>query len=168
MIYSILKHKEVPVYVEKKYIPVNDGFDDIVRYDVYDETTKNFVGYVDLQDTEKGVKVDFIKNQNPDLYKHFGQLADQIELEHCLNRGIKKPYIESVAAIGTHVMHFLRGKRFINKKINKDLYNLTKNLQKGEKISVGQLGCQRMYMPINLINKIRDKIKINRILKNVK
>ena len=169
MIYSILQHKEVPVEIIRKYICINDSLGEVIRYDVY-ETSKNtnFVGYVDLKDTKNGAQVLYIKSEQPNLYKHFGQVADQIEVEHCIKRGIKNPYISSVAAIGTHIIHFKRGKRFINKKINAYLENLTKNLQKGERVMTGFLGYQKMYMPKNMINEIKEKIKISPLLKGIK
>lgn len=170
MIYSVLQHKEVPVYVTKHIQYIDDHFDDIMtRYMVYDASDKTTsVGYLDLQDTMNGAKVLYIKNQNPKLYKHFGQVADQIEIEHCLNRHIEDPYIYSVAALETHIKHFKRGKRFVNEGINIFLESLTKNLLKGEKILVGFLGYQKMFMPQNMINEIKEKIKINPLLKGLK
>lgn len=169
MIYSVLQHKEVPVTVTKDVQYIDDEFGEITRYSVYETSKHNiYVGYVNLQDTKNGVKVLYIKNQFPELYRHFGQVADQIELEHCLNRGIDKPYIGSTAAINTHIMHFLRGKRFINEGINIYLDYLIKHIQKGEKARTGFLGYQKMYMPINMINEIKEKIKIHPLLKGIK
>ena len=165
MIYSIAQHKEVPVSVTKKILPISNDLGDLTRYTVWDGSKKAYIGYVDLTDTENGAKVLYMKNQVPDRYKHFGEVADQIEVEHCLNRGIKNPYIHSVAARDTYVTHFLRGKRFINEGINVYLEHLTKNLQKGEKVMADFLGYQKMYMPVNLLNNIKDKIKLNPILK---
>ncbi len=165
MIYSLLQKKEVPVSIVKQTQFINDEIGDMTRYSVYDDAQKKFVGYLDLKDTKNGAKVLYIKNEEPKLYKQFGQLADQIEVEHCLKRGIDKPYIHSVAARDTYIKHFLRGKRFINEGINIYLDYLTKNLVKGEKIMTDFLGCQKMYMPINMINKIKDKIKRNPLLK---
>ena len=168
MIYSIRQHKEVPVTITKKVQYIDEQFGDLTRYSVYDDSMRIFVGYVDLQDTKNGVNVTYIKNQQPNLYKRFGHLADQIEVEHCLKRGIEKPDISSVAALGTHVMHYLRGKRFINEKVNAYIASLTKNLQKGERVTTGFLGYQKMYMPINMINEIKEKIKICPLLKGIK
>ena len=165
MIYSISQYKEVPVSITRHIIPVNDGFPDITRYSVYDNTNKKYIGHVDLIDTKNGAKVHYIKNKEPKLYKHFGKLADQIEVEHCLQRGIDKPYIHSVAARDTYILHFLRGKRFINEGINIYLGYLAENLAKGEKIMTDFLGYQKMYMPINMINEIKDKIKKYPVLK---
>ena len=171
MIYSVIQQKEIPVTITKEVHYIDEKFGNMIRYNVYDSSHQSrriYAGYVDLQDTKNGVKVLYIKNQNPDLYRHFGQVADQIEVEHCLKRGIEKPYIHSVAAMGSHIQHFLRGKRFINEGINVYLDYITRNLQKGERVITGFLGYQKMYMPINLINEIKDKIKVNQLLKGIK
>ena len=164
MIYSLREKREVPVLITKEIQGIDNNTADITRYNVYDDVRRNYVGYVDLQDTKNGVKVLYITNQKQELYKHFGQLADQIEVEHCLNRGIENPYIQSVAARNTYVTHFLRGKRFINQGINVYLDYVTKNLKKGEKALTDFLGYQKMYMPVNMINEIKEKIKLNPLL----
>lgn len=171
MIYSVSQHKNIPVTVTKSYSVIDYGYkyNDIIRYDVFtNENEAEYIGYLELEDTKNGVKVLYIENQHPDLYKHFGQVADQIEVEHCLNRGIDKPNIRSVAAINSHIKHFKRGKRFFKEGINVYLDYLLKNLKKGERVITGDLGLQKMYMPINLINEIKEKIKINPILKGLK
>ena len=169
MIYSVLQHKEVPVNVSKEIHYIDDKFGDLIRYTVHDASERRIhVGYVDLQDTKNGVKVMYIKNQHPNLYKHFGQLADQIELEHCLQRGIDKPYIYSVAAINTYITHFKRGKRFVNEGINVYLDSLLKHLSKGERVNPVFEDMQKMFMPVNLINIIKDKIKLTPLLKSLK
>ena len=68
-----------------------------------------------------------------------------------MKRNIKKPYIHSVAAINTHIIHYKRGKRFINEGLNIYLDNLMKNLQKGERVMTEFLGYQKMYMPITIM-----------------
>ena len=169
MIYSIKQHKEIPVNIKKSTHYIDDDFGVMTRYEVYDASGKNInVGYVDLQDTKNGVNVLYIKNQQPDLYKHFGYVADQIEVEHCLNRGIDTPCINSDAKMGTYIQHFKRGKRFIDEGINVYIDYLIKNLKKGEKVLTGFLGYQKMYMPINLLNEIKEKIKIAPLLKGIK
>ena len=166
MIYSVLQNKPIPITVTKEKIP---EYDDIVRYTVHDASEPRIhVGYVELQDTKNGAKVLFIKNQHPNLYRHFGQIADQIEVEHCLKRNIDKPYIKSVAALDSHIQHFKRGKRFINEGINVYLDYVCQNLKKGERVNTRFLGLKKMYMPINLINEIKERIKINPLLKGVK
>ena len=124
-------HKEVPIKITKDYCFYDDGEKEAIRYDVYAQTHKiEYVGYLELEDVKNGVKVSYIENQDPNQFRHFGQVADQIEVEHCIKRGIKNPYIYSVAAIDTHIKHFKRGKRFIDEGINVYLDSLLKNLKK--------------------------------------
>ena len=78
MIYSVTQKKEIPVKITKEVHYIDEKFGDLIRYNVYDNShpSRNiYAGYVDLQDTKNGVNVIFIKNQNPDLYRHFGQVA---------------------------------------------------------------------------------------------
>lgn len=163
MIYSIKQHKEVPVCVEKKVYKY------YTRYFVNEASKPSEnIGYVDLEDSKNGVMVHYIENLEPKKYKHFGIVADQIELEHCLNRGIDKPYIQSEAKVGTLIKHFKRGKRFIDEGVNIYLEHILSEIQKGERIFTGALGNQKMYMPINYINELKSKIKINPLLKGIK
>lgn len=169
MIYSVLQHREVPVTVTKETNFVDYLSPEETVYTVHDASEPLIhVGYVKLIDEENGANVTYIKSQHPDLYRHFGQVADQIELEHCLKRGIDKPYIHSFAAAGTHIQHFKRGKRFINEGINVYLDYLIKHLKKGERAVTGYLGYQKMYMPVNLINELKEKIKLNPLLNGLK
>ncbi|MBR6099215.1 hypothetical protein IKP85_05650 [bacterium] len=165
MIYSIENQREIPVSISKKVLYIDDELEFITNYNVCDGLNGKEIGYVNLKDTQNGVKVLYIRNHEQKLYKHFGQLADQIELEHCLNRGLDTPNIQSVAARNTHILHFLRGKRFINEGVNIYLDYLIKNMRKGEQILTDFFGYQKMYMPINMINEIKEKIKINPLLK---
>ena len=167
MIYSVLNKREIPVLITKEIKYIDDGNEDIIRYNVFDNAKGTYIGYVDLVDIKNGAKVLYITNQNEKLYKHFGNLADQIEVEHCMKRGIDRPYIQSIAARNTYVQHYLRGKRFINDRINVYLDYLTKNLKKGEKKSTEFFGYQKIYMPINMINEIKNKIKLNPLLTRV-
>ena len=170
MIYSVLRRGMVPVTVDKKTQYVGYGVDDMItRYSVYDSSEPvEYVGHLDLQDTKNGVKVLYIQNENPEKYKHFADVADQIEVEHCLKRNINNPYISSVAARDTYAMHYRRGKRFINEGANVYLESITKDLKKGERVTTDFLGYQKMYMPINMLNKMKEKIKLNPLLKDIK
>ena len=156
MIHSVRLNTEIPVQVTSKTYFLNE-FGTFTRYTVKDNHIP--VGYVDLQDTEHGCHVMYIKNQNPDLYKGFGKVADQIEVEHCLKRDIEKPIIKSEAKFNTHIMHFKRGKRFINEGINTFLQDLVENLSKGERCLTNFLGKQEMFMPQNLVNMYMEIIK---------
>ena len=163
MIYSVKKHKELPVNVQKEV------YKTFTRYIVKDGTnTSQNIGYVDLKDSKNGVKVLYIENQQHKLYRQFGTIADQIELEHCINRGINIPYIQSEAASGTLLQHFKRGKRYIDEGINLYLSYLCETLQKGERVFTGFLGSQKMYMPVNMINVLKEKIKIAPLLQEIK
>ena len=70
------------------------------------------MGRVDLRDTQNGVFVEFIENLHPDMYSGLGKTADQIEVEHCINRGLDRFEINSHAELNSHVAHYKRGKRF--------------------------------------------------------
>lgn len=168
MIYSILQQKQVPITVTKDVTDI-PNYGRFIKYTVHDASeTGIHVGYVDLRDTKNGVEVLFIKNQHPNLYKHFGKIADQIEIEHCIKRGINNPYIQSEAALGSHIQHFKRGKRFINEGVNVFLQDLVSNLQKGQREYTRFLGNQPMFMPQNLVNEIKEKIKATPLLKGIK
>ena len=162
MIYSVKQKQYVPIDVKKEI------YKTFTRYTVSDTSKAIDVGYVDLKDLKNGAEVIYMENKQPKLYKRFGMVADQIELEHCLNNGISKPYIQSKSASGILLPHFKRGKRFINEGINIYLDYILKNVKKGERIYTGILGAQKMYMPINLINELMEKIKINPLLKRLK
>lgn len=139
------------------------------------------VGFVGLIDTLKGVKVSFIKNYNPEKYSGFGKLADQIEVEHCINRGLDYFEITSNAALNSHAFHYLRGKRFgeildetkkdnLLKKfktydVNKIVENIIKNTKKGTDFYTKFLGEVPMFMPQKLIEKYRELAKKCPILK---
>ena len=161
MIHLRKQNIDVPVQIETYRQSIKD-WGTFTKYRV--KNGKIPVGYVDLQDTERGCRVMYIKNQLPELYSGFGKLADQIEVEHCLNRGIKNPYIESVGAIGTLFQHFKRGKRFINEALNVYFQYVSENLKKGEKVSTECFGDQQMFMPQNLVQECIERIKRNPLL----
>ena len=162
MIYSVRLQKTVPVSVECTKYNLG-GFGNFIRYTVKDG--KIPVGVVDLQDTINGVSVLYIKKEQPDLYRGFGEIADQIEVEHCLNKGITNPYINSKAALGSHIQHFKRGKRFVNEGVNTYLDFVVKGLMKGERVLTNFLGEQPMFMPQNLVQECMERIKLCPLLK---
>ena len=178
MIYSKIQQSFVPVTVSKKSYDLKD-FGIFTKYSIFDK--RILLGHVDLQDTPKGVFVEFIENLHPDLYSGFGKLADQIEVEHCLNRGLDTFEINSDAALNSHAVHYLRGKRFKeirSKDIAKEMMarfqtqdpniivqkiiNLT---PKGEKYITNFLGKVSMFMPKEMINRYLEIIKRAPILK---
>ena len=162
MVHSIKLNTEIPVQVTSKSYFLGE-FGNFTRYTVKDNRIP--VGYVDVQDTPHGCYVLYIKNQNPTLYKGFGKVADQIEVEHCLKRNIETPLITSEAKFNTHIAHFKRGKRYINEGINVFLRDLIEKLSKGENYLTDFLGIQKMFMPQNLINKYMKIIKKAPLLK---
>lgn len=163
MIYSVKQKKYVPIDIKKEV------YKTFTRYIVNEKSNAiESIGYIDLKDLKNGAEVIYMENKQPKLYKRFGMVADQIELEHCLNNGISKPYIQSKSASGILLPHFKRGKRFINEGINIYLDYILKNVKKGERVYTSDFGSQKMYMPMNLINKLMEKIKINPLLKGLK
>lgn len=72
------------------------------------------IGYVNLIDKPSGQEISMIKNYNPEAYKCFETTADQIEVEHCLKRGIAPENIKinSMAALNSHAYHLKIGKVF--------------------------------------------------------
>ena len=165
MIHSIKQNIDIPVQVTSKSQSIC-GLGTFTRYEVKDN--KIPVGYVDLQDTPRGCHVMYIKNQNPKLYKGFGNVADQIEVEHCMKRYIESPIITSEAKFNTHILHYKRGKKFVNEGVNVLIQDIIEHLKKGEQVMTNYLGASKMYMPKNMINEIREKIKIAPLLKGLK
>ena len=165
MIHSIKQNTDIPVQITSKSQFIL-GLGNFTRYEVKDNRIP--VGYVDVQDTPRGCHVLYIKNQNPNLYKGFGKIADQIEVEHCMNRYIESPMVTSEAKFNTHILHYKRGKRFVNEAINVFIQDIADHLKKGEQAMTNYLGVQKMYMPINLLNEIKERIKIAPLLKGLK
>jgi len=162
MIYSKRLNTNIPiqVYANTQYI---QGFGKFIHYQVKDKCIP--VGYVDLKDTPKGAYVLFIKNQNPDLYSGFGLIADQIEVEHCLNKGIRQPEIMSEAALSSHIQHYKRGKRFVDKWVNKLVKVL---VRQNEIIDTSFIGAVKMFMPKSMVKKYIGIIKKDPLLSGIK
>lgn len=147
------------------------------KYMVYCGT--NPVGYVALIDKDYGVWVDYIKNCSTDKYSGLGKIADQIEVEHCLNRGLKNFEILSDATPSTLAVHYKRGKRFEyleNNSVNDILrkrygtYNINiiieRLLKKNLPVDIREIGnCVPMFMPKDLIKKYTEIIKKYPLLK---
>jgi len=161
MIYSKKLQTFVPITVESNsfYIP---GHGNVTKYVVKDG--KIPVGHINLRDIPEGVFVSFIQNQYPELYSKFGQIADQIEVEHCLKRGLNNFEIRSEAALNSHALHYLRGKRFDDKKAEEKIREIIANTPKGTLYNTKSLGSIAMYMPKNLINKYVEAIKKNPLI----
>lgn len=162
MIYSKKLQTPINVTVQKKEYDLHN-FGRFTKYIVKDD--KVSIGYVDVKDTSDGIYVEFIKNEQPELYSGFGKLADRIEVEHCMNRGLTKFNITSDAALNSHALHFLRGKRFKNPVINKKVEEIIKQTPKGENFYTKLLGKVEMYMPKKVIKEHMKSILETPILK---
>lgn len=162
MIYSKKLQSFVPVNIQTKHHDLKD-FGQFTVYTVKDN--KIPVGRIDLQDTENGVKVMYIENKNPELYSGFGKIADQIEVEHCIKRGLRDFEITSDANFNSHALHYLRGKRFYSDIVNKKVEEIIKSTPPGEKYNTKSIGLVGMFMPKELIKKYIELIKTNPLLK---
>ena len=161
MIYSKKLQSYVPITVTKDTYDLK-FYGQFTRYTVKD--AKIPVGYVDIRDIKDGINVEFIKNQYPDLYSGFGKVADQLEVEHCLQRGLKKFKIISNAALNSHALHYLRGKRFNSRKVEEQVKKVIEQTPKGEKFNTSFIGRVAMYMPKELIKKYIEIIKKSHLL----
>lgn len=163
MIYSKRLQSYIPVTVQKVDQSVLPYFGTFTKYMVKDG--KIPVGKVDLRDTMGGVYVEYIENMNPQLYSGFGTIADQIEVEHCLNRGMTYFGIRSEAGLNSHALHYLRGKRFESDSINEEVKKIIDSTPAGQKFDTAKLGPQPMFMPLELIDKYLEIIKNCPLLK---
>lgn len=158
----------------------------IMRSDLSEE-----IGYVTLEDynkrakflpfdSEQGITVAFLQNNNDKKYAGIGRLADRLEIEYCLKNNIPLR-IESEADPGSHVAHYKRGKRFFpleteelkeffNEKYHcEDVNKVVENLiakNNGEKINTYNWDGIMMYLPKNIIDMYVEKIKTSPILKD--
>jgi hypothetical protein len=153
-----------------------DARHSFTKYGVY--CGVNPLGYVSLIDKKNGVWVDYIKNYAPERYSGFGKIADQIEVEHCLNRGLKDFEVLSDATPASLVFHYKRGKRFdyiadawekINLKKMYGTFNVNviieRLLKKSPNPETLDIGTVPMFMPKDLIKKYIDIIKLYPLLK---
>jgi hypothetical protein len=62
-------------------------------------------------------------------------------------------------------MHFKRGKKFVDERVNIFLQEILNNLQKGEKVLTNFLGKKEMFMPQELVKKYIEIIKRSPLLK---
>lgn len=182
-IYSKVTKSHIPVRVEKQVYATDDIFPQLFEYNVYDKRKK--IGFVRLHDTDKGCYVQFIKNERPDEYGDFGYFADKIEVQHCLNRGMRHFEVTSYADFNSHGMHYKRGKRFLGqanekqigkfqelfKGVNLESFNINEMVKyivshtpKGKSFNTWFLDQVSMYMPKKLIKKYVSELKSNPIL----
>lgn len=139
------------------------------------------IGHVNLIDKKNGVQVSFIRNYNPKIYSGFGKIADQIEVEHCIKRGLTDFEITSEAALNSHAYHYLRGKRFgmitdIAKRnellekfkaldVNKIVKRIIAITPVGEEYNTKVIGAVPMFMTKELIKKYIELAKEHPLLK---
>ncbi len=185
-IYSKLTNSYIPVRVEKRVYGTDDICPQIIEYNVYDKRKQ--VGFVRLHDTDKGCYVQYIESTHPKEYGNFGYLADKLEVQHCMNNGMKHFEITSYADFNSHGMHYKRGKRFLGQasqsQINRfqELFNgakmadvksfsinemvkyIVNHTPKGKSYNTWFLNQVSMYMPRKLIKKYIGELKSNPIL----
>ena len=162
MIYSKKLQQNIPVQITSETYDLK-GFGYFTKYSIKDG--KMPVGYIDILDTPRGINVEFIKNQYPQFYSNFGALADQIEVEHCLKRGLDTFEIKSDAGLNSHAKHYLRGKRFVVEKYNEIVKNIIESTPKGEQFNTAKLGKIKMYMPKEMIERILENIRKKPLLR---
>lgn len=162
MIYSKKLKTHIPTTIHK-FQYNGQYYINKTRYVIADGKTP--VGRVDLSDTPYGVHVNYLENFNPELYGNVGKMADQIEVEHCLNRGLTDFEIVSSADFNSHALHYMRGKRFLPEAYNEVVKNVIETTPKGQPYNTEFLGSVCMYMPKELINKYIEIIKNNPLLK---
>lgn len=161
MIYSKRLQSYVPVKIESKTNYIH-GFGNFTKYLVKDN--KITVGTVDVVDTMEGILVEYIENMQPQLYSGFGKLADQLEVEHCLKRGLGYFNIISEAGLNSHALHYLRGKRFYSIEAEEEVKRIIAETPKGEHFNTRFLKKVKMYMPQELIEKYIEIIKKNPLI----
>lgn len=128
--------------IEKKPVKVCVGkiiTGHISTYCLFDEKTKQRIGYVKLDDIKKGINynfyeaesdspiqkdypqygiigdrisIDFVENFCPDEYSGIGEVADQIALEYCLKENLPLQIV-SEAEQGSVIAHYKRGRKFL-------------------------------------------------------
>ena len=100
-------------------------------------------------------------NERPAIYSGIGDLADHLAVEHCLKRGVE-PNIVSEAAWKSHVPHYLRGKRFLPTKDGVDYNEVVKKYAdsriEGEDVDTSNLGILLMYMPKEMVERIKKEV----------
>ena len=161
MIYSKKLQSYIPVQINISKENIS-GYGQITKYTIRDKAIA--IGMVNLKDTITGVKVDFIENLYPQLYSGIGKIADQLEVEHCLKRNLSSFDIISYAALNSHALHYLRGKRFFSKEAEQKIQDIINSTPKGQQFDTRKLGIQKMYMPESLIQKYIEICKKNPLI----
>ena len=164
---------EKDLKTEAGYVTIDDWSKlkkDSCYWEVY-ENSALLDNYPELGITGKRVSIEYLQNNNEELYAGIGAAADQIAVEYCLKNGFK-PNITSVADYESHIAHYNRGRRFfeISKNdIDIDAYEFLEQFgtlkpdkiiekriaasKTGERIDTSDLGALHMYMPQEIIQK---------------
>ena len=157
MIYSKKLSQYIPVKILKGKSCNIPQWGVFTQYMVKDGSIP--VGKINILDVKNGIKVDYIENMNPQLYSKFGQLADLVEVNHCIERGLVDFEITSNAGLNSHALHYLRGKRFKSADVENKIKKVIETTPEGEKYNTKFLGEVAMYMPKELINKYTEMLK---------
>ena len=121
--------------------------------------------------------IDYLQNWNDKKIGGVGKLADKLAVKYCLEHNMK-PVIVSNADVGSHVAHYLRGKRFLpidkdfygynffkqkygTTDVNKILKKLLDQAQNSEdmEIDISDWGLVPMHMPQKLAQKYIKELK---------
>lgn len=162
----------IPVKIKPKVIEKTTFWPKMVEYDVYDR--RKMIGFARVHDADYGCFVKLIQNNKQHEYGKFGELADKLKVQYCLEKGMNDFEIRSYAAMNSHALHYLRGNRFIGKAnlkmierfmemfdypdLNSFSYNsivkyIIEHTPHSERFNTMFLKQIPMYMPKNLIKK---------------
>lgn len=117
------------------------------------------------------IVVDYLQNWNDEEIGGIGHLSDKLIVKYCLDNNLPVNIV-SVADRGSHLAHYLRGKRFFpleedslnyykenfgETDINKILKRMSDLHNKNEKIKL-KMGFLPMYMPKELVTKYINEL----------
>jgi len=146
-----------------------------LSFSVYNNKTPSLMAFEELlEDRPKqgivGPKlvVDYVQNWNDNKIGGLGHLADKLTVKYCLDNNLPVNIV-SVADRGSHMAHYLRGKRFFpleegtheymfykekygKTDINKILEEYLPKLKHNQKLKL-DMGFLPMYMPQKLVQK---------------
>ncbi len=151
------------------YVELDRGYEGYDEDLYYDYKKQGLVG--------DRVVVAYLKNNMRARIGGVGKLADRVAVKYCMDNGIDPPVIISHAAEGSHVAHYLRGKRFVppfksqleysrlrdvygDANPNRILKRLIKQSKKDEEpVNIRGWGDFNliMYLPKNLIDKYAEE-----------
>ncbi|MBS4761068.1 MAG: hypothetical protein KHX03_10265 [Clostridium sp.] len=151
-------------------------------YDFLIENSRLIDDFPELGITGDRISINYLQNNNEQLYSGIGNLGDQIAIEYCLKEGIT-PNIISAADLNSHAAHYKRGRRFFQiaksdkdidyyefKKVygtddpNKIVEERIKETPKGQKVDTSDLCEIYMYMPQDVVERYLRMIKEHPVL----